>query len=66
MELYLAACGLLPVNVGKLAESLLLEEGDLGGKDHKSAELSSFRRGGSGSNGLMNLNQKISARSKNW
>lgn len=60
------ACGLLLVNVGKLVEGLLLEEGDLGGKDHKTAALSSFRRGGSESNGLMNLNQKTSTGSKNW
>ncbi|KAK4830816.1 hypothetical protein QYF61_013745 [Mycteria americana] len=65
-QLYLVAGGLLLVNMGKLVETLLLEEGDLGGKDHKSAELSSFRRGGSESNGLMNLNQKTSTRSKNW
>lgn len=66
VQLYLVACGLLLVNVGQPDErQLLLEEGDLSGKDHKSAELSSFRRGGSKSSGLMNLNQKTSTHRKN-
>lgn len=39
---------MLLVSMGKQVERLLLlEEGDLGGKDHKSAELLSFRKGGS-------------------
>lgn len=64
--MYLVACGLLLVNVGKLVEGLLLEEGDLGGKITNQLKLSSFRRGGNESNGLMNLNQKTSTHSKNW
>lgn len=62
MQLCPVACNFLLVNVGKLVERLLLDEGDLGGKDHKSAELSDFRRGGSESNGLM---KRTSSRSKN-